>query len=255
MSAIQTYVRKTAPRGRETEKVGPFLATYSRGTKHPMLNYAIPDDGARPSAAEIDALTGAYRRRGLLPRLEYFTDVAPDLEKLLVGAGYSLERRVALMTCDPAGLVGHPAPAGYVVREPETGEDHRRMRSAQNSAYGEPAEATDEDVEKALKGKADGVTSALVEDLATGEIVGGGVALEIVDGTTEVAGIGVLETHRGRGLAAAITAFLTRDAHAKGAHTAFLTPGDGEIQRIYARVGYRPAGECVHLSSVNQRHS
>ena len=245
MSAIQTYVRKTAPRGRETERVGPFLATYSPDTEHPMLNYAIPDDGARPSAAEIDALTAAYRRRGLLPRLEYFTDVAPDLEKLLVGAGYGLERRVALMTCGPADLVDRPAPAGYVIREPESGEDHRRMRTAQNLAYGEPGEVTDQDVEKALKSKN---TSALVEHLVSGEIVGGGVALEIVDGTTEIAGIGVLDTHRGRGLAAAITAFLTRDAFAKGAHTAFLTPGDGEIQRIYARAGYRPAGECVHLS-------
>jgi ribosomal protein S18 acetylase RimI-like enzyme len=248
MSAIQTYVRKTAPRGRETERVGPFLATYSPGTAHPMLNYAIPDDGAKPTAAEIDALTGAYRRRDLLPRLEYFTDVAPDLEKSLVEAGYGLERRVPLMTCTPAGFTDRLAPSGYVIREPESGEDYRRMRSAQNLAYGEPAEVTEEEAERAKKGKAAGVTSALAEDVATGEVVGGGVALEIVDSTTEIAGIGVLDTHRGRGLAAALTAFLTRDAFAKGALTAFLTPGDLGIGNVYARVGYRPAGECVHLS-------
>jgi len=249
MSAIQTYVRKTAPRGRNTEQVGPFLATYSPGTAHPMLNYAIPDDGAKPTAAEIAALTEAFRQRGLLPRLEYFTDVAPDLENLLVEAGYGLERRVPLMTCSPAGFIDHPAPAGYAVREPASDEDYRRMRAAQNRAYGEPdTEVSDEDVEKAKKSKAAGVVSALVEHLATGEVVGGGVALEIVDGTTEVAGIGVLDTHRGRGLAAALTAFLTRAAHAKGAHPAFLTPGDLGIGRIYARVGYQPAGECVHIS-------
>ncbi|WIY04777.1 GNAT family N-acetyltransferase [Amycolatopsis mongoliensis] len=247
MSAIQTYVRKTAPRGRDTEQVGPFLATYSPGTAHPMLNYAIPDDGAQPTTAEIDALTEAFRRRGLLPRLEYFTDVAPGLENLLVEAGYGLERRVPLMTCSPAGFVGHPAPDGYAVREPGSDDDYRRMRAAQNHAYGESAQVTDEDVERA-KSKAAGVTSALVEHLATGEVVGGGVALEIVDGTTEIAGIGVLDPHRGRGLAAALTAFLTGDAYAQGAHTAFLTPGDLGIGRIYARVGYQPAGECVHLS-------
>ena len=43
---------------------------------------------------------------------------------------------------------------------------------------------------------------------------------------------------------------LTREAHEAGAHTAFLTPGDLGIGNVYARVGYRPAGECVHLSSV-----
>ncbi len=246
MSAIQAYVRTTAPLGRETERVGPFLATYSPGTAHPMLNYAIPDDGAKPTAAEIDALTAAYRRRDLLPRLEYFTDVAPDLEKLLVEAGYELERRVPLMTCAPAARVGKPVPAGIRLRVPESAEDLRRMRSAQNTAFGEPAEISDEEVEQAQA--ATGVRHLLAEDLATKTVVGGGLALEIVDGTTEIAGIAVLEPYRGRGIAAALTVHLTREVHEAGAHTAFLTPGDLGIGTVYARVGYRPAGECVHLS-------
>ncbi|MEV4050822.1 GNAT family N-acetyltransferase [Amycolatopsis sp. NPDC049688] len=240
MSAIQAYVRKTAPRGRTTERVGPFLATFSPDTAHPMLNYAIPDDGAKPPAAEIAALTGAYRRRGLLPRLEYFTDVAPDLEKLLVGAGYRLERRVPLMTCPPEGRIDRPVPTGIRLRAPESAEDFRSMRRAQNIAFGEPAEAGDAGEPSA------GVGYLLAE--ADGVVVGGGLALEIVDGTTEIAGIAVLEAYRGRGIAAALTAHLTRAVHEAGAHTAFLTPGDLGIGHVYARVGYRPAGECVHLS-------
>ncbi|MGW3992983.1 GNAT family N-acetyltransferase [Amycolatopsis sp. NPDC004772] len=243
---IQAYVRATAPRGRETEQVGPFLATYSPGTPHPMLNYAIPDDGAQPTAAEIDALTAAYRRRDLLPRLEYFTDVAPDLEKLLVGAGYELERRVPLMTCAPAERVDQPAPAGIRLRVPESDEDFRRMRAAQNTAFGEPAEIGDDEVEQLKTGLGAGVRHLLAED--DGVVVGGGLALEIVDGTTEIAGIAVLEPYRGRGIAAALTAHLTREVHEAGAHTAFLTPGDLGIGNVYARVGYQPAGECVHLS-------
>ncbi|HET6709222.1 GNAT family N-acetyltransferase [Amycolatopsis sp.] len=246
MSVIQTYVRTTAPRGRETERVGPFLATYS-SNKHPMLNYAIPDDGAQPTAAEIDALTEAYRRRDRLPRLEYFTDVAPDLEKLLVGAGYQLERRVPLMTCAPSERVDKPAPAGIRLRTPESDDDLRRMRAAQNTAFGEPAEVGDAEVEQLKAGLEAGVRHLLAED-DTGAVVGGGLALEIVDGTTEIAGIAVLEPYRGRGIAAALTAHLTRAVHEAGAHTAFLTPGDLGIGNVYARVGYRPAGECVHLS-------
>lgn len=246
MSAIQAYVRTTAPRGRESERVGPFLATYSPGTPHPMLNYAIPDDGAQPTAAEIDALTAAYRRRELLPRLEYFTDVAPDLEKLLVGAGYELERRVPLMTCAPAARVDRPVPAGIRLRVPESAGDFRRMRSAQNTAFGEPAEIGDDEGEQLRSGT--GVRHLLAEDVETGAVVGGGLALEIVDGTTEIAGIAVLEPYRGRGIAAALTALLTHQVHEAGAHTAFLTPGDLGIGNVYARVGYRPAGECVHLS-------
>jgi ribosomal protein S18 acetylase RimI-like enzyme len=246
MSAIQTYVRKTASRGRETERVGPFLATYSPDTAHPMLNYAIPDDGAKPTAAEIGALTEAYRRRDLLPRLEYFTDVAPDLEKSLVEAGYGLERRVPLMTCTPAGRVGKPVPAGIRLRVPESGQDFRRMREAQNTAFGAPADVGDDEVERLKSGT--GVRHLLAEDAATGAIIGGGLALESGDGTTEIAGIAVLEPYRGRGIAAALTAHLTREVHEAGAHTAFLTPGDLGIGNVYARVGFRPAGECVHLS-------
>ncbi|WP_372667232.1 GNAT family N-acetyltransferase [Amycolatopsis kentuckyensis] len=242
MSAIQAYVRKTAPRGRDTERVGPFLATYSPDTPHPMLNYAIPDDGAQPTPAEIAALTEAYRRRDLLPRLEYFTDVAPGLEKLLVDAGYGLERRVPLMTCSPAERVDKSAPAGIRLRAPESGEDFRRMRAAQNIAFGEAPEISDEEVEHLKTSE----RHLLAE--AGGVVVGGGVALDIVDGTTEIAGIAVLEPYRGRGIAAALTARLTREAHEAGAHTAFLTPGDLGIGNVYARVGYRPAGECVHLS-------
>ncbi|MEU0789492.1 GNAT family N-acetyltransferase [Amycolatopsis sp. NPDC005961] len=242
MSAIQAYVRKTAPRGRNTEQVGPFLATYSPGTAHPMLNYAIPDDGAKPTAAEIGALTEAYRRRDLLPRLEYFTDVAPDLENLLVEAGYALERRVPLMTCSPADRVDRPAPAGIRLRAPESTEDFRRMRAAQNIAFGEAPEISDAEADR-LK-----TTGRHLLAEEAGVVVGGGVALDIVDGTTEVAGIAVLEAYRRRGIAAALTARLTRDVHEAGAHTAFLTPGDLGIGTVYARVGYRPAGECVHLS-------
>ncbi|MEV5721280.1 GNAT family N-acetyltransferase [Amycolatopsis mediterranei] len=248
MSAIQAYVRTTAPRGRETEQVGPFLATYSPGTPHPMLNYAIPDDGAQPTAAEIDALTAAYRRRDLLPRLEYFTDVAPDLEKLLVEAGYELERRVPLMTCAPAARVDEPVPAGIRLRVPESAEDFRRMRSTQNIAYGESPEVGDEEVERLKARLSAGQRYVLAEDVETGTVAAGGLALEIVEGTTEIAGIAVLEPYRGRGIAAALTAHLTREVHEAGAHTAFLTPGDLGIGNVYARVGFRPAGECVHLS-------
>ena len=246
MSAVQTYVRTTAPRGRETERIGPFLATYTPGSGHPMLNYAIPDDGAAPTPAELEALTNAFTRRELRPRLEYFSDVAPELETLLRDAGYELERRVPLMICTPGDRIDRAAPEGIRLREPETDEDLRKMRSVQNTAFGEPPEVTDTEIERVKASRTAGSRLVLAEN--DGEVIGGGITLEIVDGTTEVAGIAVLEQYRKRGIAAAITAYLTRDAHGKGAHTAFLTPGDLGIGHVYASVGYRPAGECVHLS-------
>lgn len=246
--AVQDYVRTTAPRGRETERVGPFLATFTPGTSHPMVNYAIPDTSAQPSAAQIAELTEAFQRRGLLPRLEYFPEVAPDLEQSLVTAGYTLERRIPLMVCAPDDRVDAPPPHSIAIRPPACDDDIRQMRSAQNTAFGESPDVTDDDVEQAKAATDRGGIAALAADLTTGQVVGGGLALELVNGTTEIGGIGVLDTHRRRGVAAAITAWLTREAHQRDAHTAFLTAGDNGAARVYTRVGYRPSGVCVHLA-------
>ncbi|SFO27012.1 GNAT family N-acetyltransferase [Amycolatopsis rubida] len=241
MSALQAYVRATAPIGRDAERIGPFLATFAKDSSHPMENYAIPDDGAKPSSAEIALLISAYRQRDLRPRLEFFTEAAPDVEATLVAAGFTLERRVPVMTCSVEDLVDCDAPEHIQLREPSSDDEFRRLRSVQNVAFGESPEVSDADVER----NRDYLT-VLAERGET--IVGGGIALDIVSGATEIVGIAVAVEHRGQGIATAITAHLTRLAHERGAETAFLTPGDVGIGTVYRRAGYRVAGECVHLS-------
>jgi hypothetical protein len=45
-----------------------------------------------------------------------------------------------------------------------------------------------------------------------------------------------------------MTAFLTVAVHGAGGRTVFLTPAGVPEQRMYARAGYAPAGDMVHLS-------
>jgi hypothetical protein len=90
---IQAYLRGAAACGRETERIGPFLATFDSASGNPFLNYAIPDDGAQPSAAEVQALTEAYARRGLRPGLEYLPSTAPGLEDALRAGGFEAAYR------------------------------------------------------------------------------------------------------------------------------------------------------------------
>ena len=70
-SRIQSYLRFAASQQRDTERIKPFLATFSRHSANPYLNYAIPDDSAAPSLADVNALIAAYSQRGRKPRLEY----------------------------------------------------------------------------------------------------------------------------------------------------------------------------------------
>ena len=94
---------------------------------------------------------------------------------------------------------------------------------------------------------ADGGLAVLARHVESGDGAGGGLATPMAEGTIEVAGFGVRAKYRRRGLAAALTAYLTSAAHDRGAHTVFLTPAGVPEERIYAKVGFRPAGSFVNL--------
>lgn len=244
MSALQNHIRRAAAEGRATERVGPFLATFSPRGDSPFLNYAVPDDDARPTEADVAALSAAYRERNLLPRLEFLAATAPAAEAALLAAGYTVERRIPVMLCPPGALVVPPAPDGVELVVPESDEDFTGLLTAQHEAF-EDDGPMDPDGARAWLDK--GGLSVLARDARTGEPAGGGSAEPVVEGTTEVAGIGVRTPYRRRGVGAAITAWLTGAVHNRGAHTAFLTPAGYDEQRLYARVGYQPAGDMVHL--------
>lgn len=241
-------MRRAAAAGRATEQVGPFLATFTADSSNPYLNYAIPDDGASPSPSDVDDLVSAYRRRELVPRVEFLADTAPAAEAALLAAGWSVERRIPVMLCPPGAAVG-PAPvAGVELVVPVADAELRGMIEAQFEAFDEVVDISATDIAKARERIRAGGFAVLARDVATGAAAGGGVAEAVVDGTSEVAGIGVRPAFRRRGLGAAITAFLTRAVHDAGGETVFLTPAGVPEQRLYERVGYVPAGMMLHLT-------
>jgi hypothetical protein len=92
---------------RDVERAGPFTATFDRHTDSPFLSYAFPDDGAEPTPHDVAALAQAFRRRGRVPRLEFLPAVAPAVEPALLAGGFTVEARLAVMTC----AVGAASPA------------------------------------------------------------------------------------------------------------------------------------------------
>jgi GNAT superfamily N-acetyltransferase len=250
---LQHYARVVTARDRDVERVGPFTATFDPHTTNPFLNYAIPDDGAAPSAGEVAALVAAFARRGLQPRLEFLPSVAPAAEAALRAGGFAVEAHLVVMTCTVDDVVAlSPAP-GIAIEAPRSDEDLRQLRSAQHRAFGVQAPAVgDDEVARQRAALAAGTLALAARDVATGAIVGGGVATAPAGGVTEIAGIGVLEGHRRRGIAGAITAGLARAAFAAGQTTAWLTPGDDGAHRVYARAGFVDRSAMLHLS-VPQR--
>ncbi len=71
-----------------------------------------------------------------------------------------------------------------------------------------------------------------------------------VGGVTEIVGVGTLPSARRRGLALAVTAALVADARARGVGTVFLSAGDEDVARIYARLGFRRVATALIAEPV-----
>ncbi|HEX8104908.1 MAG TPA: GNAT family N-acetyltransferase [Solirubrobacteraceae bacterium] len=241
---IQASIRTTAARGRDVERVGPFLATFDPHDDLKYLSYAIPDDGARPSLAHVEALVAAFRARDRLPRLEYLPAVAPDVEAALLAGGFAEEARVPLMTCEPAGVVAAAVPDGVEIGPP-TADDAEAMLAVQHAAFGQPP--PDRAAVERLADRLDEGRAAVVAR-ADGAVVGAAEATAPAEGVTEIAGVAVDEAHRRRGIAGALTAAVTALAFEHGAALAFLTPGDEGAERVYARAGFVAGGVMLHVS-------
>ena len=244
---IQAYLRGAAARGRETERIGPFLATFDSASENPFLNYAIPDDGAQPSAAQVQALAEAYARRGLRPRLEYLPGTAPGVEDALRAAGFEVEGRLPLMTRPSDRIVDPPRPERVELLMPSTDDELQEATAAQSEAFGGPPLSPAE-AERMRATVASGGIAVAARELATGTIVGAGVCTPPADKVTELAGIGVRAAYRRRGIAGALTARLAEEAFAAGVTTAFLTPGHDGAGRVYERAGFEPTSVMLHIS-------
>ena len=240
LSAIQACLRA----GIESRaiRVGPFLVAFDPHTDNPFRNYAIPDDGAEPTAEQVDRLLAAFAQRRRMPRLEY-VGRPPAVESALAAAGFTADRRLPLMTADPADLVAPPVPAGVEFRAAESEEDLWRAAAVQNAAYGE-AEPAGPDVDRLRRTIADGGGVALAVTADTGEGVGSGVYTSPQRGLAEIAAVGVFPGYRRRGIATAVSHRLTVAALDAGAAPFLQADGEPE-QRMYARIGYRTLGELT----------
>jgi GNAT superfamily N-acetyltransferase len=243
--AITAYLRRSIAEGRDSERIGPFLASYSRTSTNPFLNYAIPDDGADPTAAEVQSLIDAYTARGLRPRLEYLPGCAPRVETALAAAGFVGEGRPALMIAGPAREV--MPPDGIELLHPVSDDELRGLRLVQHEAYDDPDPVDDSTVDRLRANLGQGAGAILARLVADREPVGAGEFTQPIDGVSEITSIAVRAPWRRRGIAAAVTARLLDDARSAGVETPFLMANEAEA-RVYARVGFEQIAEVLHIS-------
>jgi GNAT superfamily N-acetyltransferase len=254
-SRIQSYLRIAASHQRETAQIGPFLATFSPSSDDPFLNYAIPNDNAQPSPAEVNALIAAYEKRSRQPRLEYVSQLAPAVEMALLDAGFCIEGNLPLMTCIPGSEQMLPVPPGVELILPVSDSPRERLRqrdllatvTVQHEAYGaQPPDSAA--IDRLRTSLAAGGIAVLAQIVATGEAIGAGVCTVPSSGTTEIAGIGVRAAFRRQGVAGAIVSRLVQTAIAAGVEVPFLMAAHTAEARIYQRAGFAEIGKILHIS-------
>lgn len=245
---IQGYLRAVAPIGRDREKIGPFLATYSRNSKNPFLNYAVPDDLAIPTESDVASLIDAYERRGLRARLEYMPEASPEVEASLLRAGFVQEGRLPLMATDPSHVRDVRRVEGIEVISPETDDDLYGMALVQHEAYEEPEPPSREIAGSMRRAARNGSLHLVAVDMDTRRVVGAGSCTPITDGLTEVGAIGVSKTHRNRGIATLLSRELAGEAIGRGADIPWLMAAHDTGQRAYERAGFKVIGEVLHIS-------
>lgn len=243
---IQEAMRHHAGVARETVRAEPFTLYIAPHSANVYANYAIPDPGARADEEAIAALRAGFAAAGRTPRLEFVAEEAPGLAADLAAGGFAVDLDTPVMVCGPDDLIAPAPPEGVTLQRIDATTDRdtlRAMSTVQREAFGgEPP--TDAEVARVPEIIGDGLA---VLARVGAEPVGAGMFTPPALGVTEVAGIGVTEAHRGRGIAATITAELTRLAFRAGVELAVLTPGDDGAARVYTRAGYRPLLRMLHL--------
>ncbi|TGZ15453.1 hypothetical protein DV517_04260 [Streptomyces sp. S816] len=225
-------------------RVGGFVVGFDPATTSPYVNYATPVPGAAPTDADVADLIAAFRTRGLVPRLEFAPDAAPAVEPALRRAGFTTEAVHEYLVCTPATLT---VPGTRVrVQAPVTDEDYLAIDTALSEAFGGEWAPSPEGAARLRRTEEGGgaVRFVRAED---GSCAGGALCSAPAEGTAELAGVGTLPGHRGRGIAAAVTAALAETLFARGARTVWLEYSGAGSRRVYERVGFRPGGTRMYL--------
>ncbi|WP_129305086.1 GNAT family N-acetyltransferase [Streptomyces sp. L2] len=222
-----------------------FVAGFDPTSTSPYLNYATPLPGARPGGRDVATLVEAFRDRGLRPRLEFAPDAAPEVEPALRRAGFVTEAVHEYLVCTPSTLAPPPA-AGFRVETPADDEEYRAIDAALAEAFAGDAVASPEGAARLRRVQDAGGAVRFVRS-PDGGCAGAAMCSAPAEGTAELAGVGTRPAHRGRGVAAAVTAALAGAMFARGTRSVWLEYSGEGSRRVYERVGFRPRGTRLYL--------
>ncbi|MFE4170596.1 GNAT family N-acetyltransferase [Streptomyces sp. NPDC056909] len=256
LDRLERYYDAVPRHGARAEDFGPLTLFVREGQGWPF--YARPARGwsGAVSAAAVDRVRARQRALGVPESFEWIAETTPLLRAAIEDSGLVVHEH-PLMVLDPGAPVptADELPVGSSVRI--IGPDDPALASAlavPHLAFAEPGtgigsagvdelaeavrtRAEDGSVDRAVARIGAGLT-AVAAALESGTVLCAGQH-QPVGAVSEIVGVGTLPTARRRGLGLAVTAALVADARSRGVETVFLSAGDDDVARIYARLGFR----------------
>jgi GNAT superfamily N-acetyltransferase len=188
-----------------------------------------------------------FKRHGRRLRFEILEPLWPELGDELLACGVQLQGRMPLMLCGPQDLRSPPMPGGLSIHDLEASTANPVLAEAlavARRAFGEERhEPTPQELTEHREALAADRYRTAVARLG-GAIVGVG---SMSVGNDELVGVGTAPEFRGRGVAAAVSRYLVEQHFRLGGPLAWLSAGSEAARSVYARIGFRLAGDQVNL--------
>ncbi|GAA2766561.1 hypothetical protein GCM10010103_56020 [Streptomyces paradoxus] len=262
LDRIEAYYDAVPRHGARVEDHGPLTLFVREGQGWPF--YARPARGWSGTlrATDVRKVRARQRELGVPESFEWVAETTPTLRAAAEESGLVVHEH-PLMVLDPGTPAARADGVSSSVSVRITGADDPILPGAlavPHLAFAEPgtsvglagtpqlaeaidARVADGSVERAMLRIRAGLTAvaAAVED---GSVLSAGQHQPLA-GVSEIVGVGTLPAARRRGLAGAVTAALVADARSRGAATVFLSAGDDDVARVYARLGFRTIGTAL----------
>jgi GNAT superfamily N-acetyltransferase len=259
--------------------------------REPGAPYYGGPSHARPSAegaacigsADIARVRARQRELGVPEAFEWLAESAPTLRARIEAAGLPVLRRPLMVLPPRRALPPQPLPTGVALRA-LTADDPAlpAVLALPRLAFAtEPIRTTDPSAPSIPSNPAcpadrtelsrlaeelteDGTVAMVRPTIRAGHktlvaaLAADGVPLAVghyhpATGATEIGGVGTLPSARRQGLAAAVTAALAAHAREHDVDTVFLAYAQESVARIYARLGFRPAGTTLLIAGQPAR--
>lgn len=242
LERLQASSRVTGARDREPVTVGPFTAFIDERRPQKWWSFALAAPGTGMEAATaLPELAETFANRARIARVELIDELCPDLPGVFEAAGWVRSDHVPVMICTPSTFVRAPAPEGIelVVPGPDVSDALiLEWERTQEIAFEDPEPNPPVDVTLWRERAAARFLACAV---AGDRVLGTAECSGIVAGVAEVGGVATLPEHRGRGIAAFLTATVVQAAFAAGGEIAWLSAA-AAAERIYGRAGFSVAG-------------